>query len=68
VRQIEAVLRRVGGRCEAGAPVVPLGAGAFLAREAAERAGRAIAELPWSTAEREAAPAAALAELLSARC
>jgi probable H4MPT-linked C1 transfer pathway protein len=68
VRQIEAALRRVGRRYEAGAPVVPVGAGAFLAREAAERAGRAIAELPWSTAEREAAPAAALAELLSARC
>ena len=48
-------------------PVVPLGAGAFLAREAAEHLGRAVVELPWSAAERDAAPAAALAELLAGR-
>jgi hypothetical protein len=44
-----------------------LGAGAFLAREAAERLGRAVFELPWSAAERDAAPATALAELLAGR-
>jgi probable H4MPT-linked C1 transfer pathway protein len=67
VRQIEAAVRRVSGRVGADPPVVPLGAGAFLAREAAERLGRAVADLPWSAAERDAAPAAALAELLSSR-
>ena len=66
VRQIEAAVRRVSGRLEGDLPVVPLGAGAFLAREAAERLGRAVAELAWSAAERDAAPAAALAELLAA--
>jgi hypothetical protein len=50
-----------------GAPVVPLGSGAFLARAVAERLGRPVAELPWSTAEREAGPAAALARLAAAR-
>jgi (4-(4-[2-(gamma-L-glutamylamino)ethyl]phenoxymethyl)furan-2-yl)methanamine synthase len=67
LRQIEAAARRVSERVEGAAPVVPLGAGAFLAREAAERLGRTIVELPWSAAERDAAPAAALAELLAAR-
>lgn len=67
VRQVEAAVRRVSGRFEGNSPVVPLGAGAFLAREAAERLGRAVAELPWSAAERDAAPAAALAELLTGR-
>jgi (4-(4-[2-(gamma-L-glutamylamino)ethyl]phenoxymethyl)furan-2-yl)methanamine synthase len=67
VRQVEAAVRRVSGRFEGAPPVVPLGAGAFLAREAAERLGRAVVELPWSAAERDAAPAAALAELLSGR-
>jgi (4-(4-[2-(gamma-L-glutamylamino)ethyl]phenoxymethyl)furan-2-yl)methanamine synthase len=67
VRQIEAAVRRVSGRVGSDTPVVPLGAGAFLAREAAERLGRAVAELPWSAAERDAAPAAALAELLARR-
>jgi probable H4MPT-linked C1 transfer pathway protein len=65
VRQIEAAARRVSARFEVAAPVVPLGVGAFLAREAAEHLGRAVVELPWSEAEREAAPAAALAELLA---
>jgi probable H4MPT-linked C1 transfer pathway protein len=65
VRQIEAAVRRVSARLEGDPPVVPLGAGAFLAREAAERLGRAIVELPWSAAERDAAPATALAELLA---
>jgi (4-(4-[2-(gamma-L-glutamylamino)ethyl]phenoxymethyl)furan-2-yl)methanamine synthase len=67
VRQIEAAVRRVSERFDGSAPVVPLGTGAFLAREAAERQGRAIVELPWSPAERDAAPAAALAELLAGR-
>ena len=67
VRQIEAAVRRVSGRVGGDAPVVPLGAGAFLAREAAERLGRPVVELPWSAAERDAAPAAALAELLAGR-
>jgi (4-(4-[2-(gamma-L-glutamylamino)ethyl]phenoxymethyl)furan-2-yl)methanamine synthase len=67
VRQVEAAVRRVSGRFEVAPPVVPLGAGAFLAREAAEELGRPVFELPWSAAERDAAPAAALAELLAGR-
>jgi (4-(4-[2-(gamma-L-glutamylamino)ethyl]phenoxymethyl)furan-2-yl)methanamine synthase len=65
VRQIEAAVRRVSERFEDTQPVVLLGMGAFLAREAAERLGCAVVEPPWSAAEREAAPAAALAELLA---
>jgi probable H4MPT-linked C1 transfer pathway protein len=67
VRQIAAAARRVGERRAGDAPVVALGAGAFLAREAAERLGRTIVELPWSAPERDAAPAAGLAELLAKR-
>jgi (4-(4-[2-(gamma-L-glutamylamino)ethyl]phenoxymethyl)furan-2-yl)methanamine synthase len=67
VRQIAAAVRRVSGRLEGDPPVVPLGAGAFLAREAAAHLGRAVVELPWCAAERAAAPAAALAELLADR-
>jgi probable H4MPT-linked C1 transfer pathway protein len=67
VRQIEAAVGRASGRLDRATPVVPLGAGAFLARESAERLRRPIVELPWSAAERDAAPAAALAELLAAR-
>ena len=67
VRQIETAARGVGGRFEGAPPVVPLGAGAFLAREVAERLGRTVVELPWSAAERDSAPAAALAELLAER-
>jgi len=59
LRQIEEAVRRVGGT----GPIVPLGGGAFLAREVAARVGRAVAEMPWSAEERAAAPAAALAEL-----
>jgi (4-(4-[2-(gamma-L-glutamylamino)ethyl]phenoxymethyl)furan-2-yl)methanamine synthase len=62
VRQIEAAARRVS----TDAAVVPLGVGAFLARAVAERLGRPVLELPWSAAERDAAPAAALAELAAA--
>jgi (4-(4-[2-(gamma-L-glutamylamino)ethyl]phenoxymethyl)furan-2-yl)methanamine synthase len=67
VRQIEAAVRRVTGRLEGESHVVPLGAGAFLARGAAVRAGLTVTELPWGAAERDAAPAAALAELLAGR-
>jgi (4-(4-[2-(gamma-L-glutamylamino)ethyl]phenoxymethyl)furan-2-yl)methanamine synthase len=67
VHQIEAAVRHVSGRFGSDPPVVPLGAGAFLARAAAEHLGRPVVELPWSAAERDAAPAAALAELLAGR-
>jgi (4-(4-[2-(gamma-L-glutamylamino)ethyl]phenoxymethyl)furan-2-yl)methanamine synthase len=63
VRQIETAARRAGA---GAAPVVAVGVGAFLARAAAERLGRPVLELPWSAAERDAAPAAALAELATA--
>jgi (4-(4-[2-(gamma-L-glutamylamino)ethyl]phenoxymethyl)furan-2-yl)methanamine synthase len=67
VRQIEAAASRVSGRFEGAPPVVPLGAGAFLAREVAQRLRRTVVELPGSAAERDAAPAAALSELLGKR-
>jgi (4-(4-[2-(gamma-L-glutamylamino)ethyl]phenoxymethyl)furan-2-yl)methanamine synthase len=67
VRQIEVAVKRVSERLEGDPAVVPLGTGTFLVREAAERLGRAVLELPWSAAERYAAPAAALAALLAAR-
>ena len=63
VGQIEAAARRVGG----DSAVVPLGVGAFLARAVAERLGCPVVELPWSAAERDAAPAAALAKLAAVR-
>jgi len=63
VRQIEAAARRVG----TDSAVVALGVGAFLARVVAERLGRPVLELPWSVAQRDAAPAAALADLAAAR-
>ena len=51
VRQIEAAARRVSERAGRAAPVVPLGGGAFLAREAAAapRLGPCV-EMPWSAA------------------
>jgi probable H4MPT-linked C1 transfer pathway protein len=67
VRQIEAAVRRVSARHASAPPIVPLGAGAFMARAVAERLGRPVAEMPWSAAARDAAPAAALAELAAAR-
>ena len=67
VRQIEAAIRLVDARLEQAAAVVPVGTGDFLAREAAGRLGREVLELPWSSAERDAAPAAALAALVAAR-
>jgi probable H4MPT-linked C1 transfer pathway protein len=68
VRQIAAVVERVSERLEGDPAVIPLGSGAFLAREAAERLGRAVVELTWGAAERDAAPAAALAQLVAGRC
>ena len=67
VRQIEAAAGRVSERVGGAPPVVPLGGGAFLARDAAQGLDRAVVELPWSAAERDAAPAAALAGLLAER-
>jgi len=67
VRQIEVAARQVGTRFAGAPPVVTFGAGAFLARAAAERLGRPVVEMPWSAAQRDAAPAAALAELAAAR-
>jgi len=67
VRQIEVAVRQVGTRFAGAPPVVTFGAGAFLARAAAERLGRPVVEMPWSAAQRDAAPAAALAELAAAR-
>jgi probable H4MPT-linked C1 transfer pathway protein len=65
VRQIAAAARMAG---VGDAPVVPLGVGAFLARDVAAQLGRPVAEIDWSAAERDAAPAAALAELAAAAC
>jgi (4-(4-[2-(gamma-L-glutamylamino)ethyl]phenoxymethyl)furan-2-yl)methanamine synthase len=67
VRLVEEAARGAGAELTALAPVVPLGSGAFLAREAAERLGVGVRDLPWSAAERAVAPAAALAELASER-
>jgi (4-(4-[2-(gamma-L-glutamylamino)ethyl]phenoxymethyl)furan-2-yl)methanamine synthase len=68
VRQIEAAARQVSTRAAGTAtPVVTFGAGAFLARAAAHWMGRPVLEMPWSAAERDAAPAAALAGLAAAR-
>jgi probable H4MPT-linked C1 transfer pathway protein len=68
VRQVEAAARQVSSRFAGGAtPVVTLGTGAFLARAVAERLGRPVHDMPWSEAERDMAPAAALAELAAGR-
>ena len=64
---VEAAAPQASERFAGAAPVVPLGVGAFLAREVAERLGRPVVDLPWSAAERDAAPAAALAELAAVR-
>ncbi len=47
---IAAALRRVAGRVPGGAPVIAVGAGAFLARAAAERCGLTIAAGPAALA------------------
>jgi (4-(4-[2-(gamma-L-glutamylamino)ethyl]phenoxymethyl)furan-2-yl)methanamine synthase len=67
VRQVEEAARDVLTQLLGTRHVVPLGSGAFLAREVAERLGLAVRELPWSAPERSSAPAAALAELASQR-
>jgi probable H4MPT-linked C1 transfer pathway protein len=67
LRLVEDAARDAGAELTALAPVVPLGSGAFLAREVAERLGVGVRDLPWSEAERAVAPAAALAELASER-
>ena len=65
LRQIEAAARRAG--LTPGAPVVAVGAGAFMGLEVAARLGRALADAPWDAGAGEVAPAAALAALLAAR-
>jgi probable H4MPT-linked C1 transfer pathway protein len=68
VRQIEAAARQVSTRFSPTAtPVVAFGVGAFIARAVAERLDRPVREMPWSAAECDVAPAAALAELAAAR-
>jgi probable H4MPT-linked C1 transfer pathway protein len=64
VRQVEVAARQVSTRFgERTMPIVALGSGAFIARAVAERLGRPVLEMPWTAAERDVAPAAALAEL-----
>jgi probable H4MPT-linked C1 transfer pathway protein len=67
LRQIEDAARRVARPLPPQAPVVAVGAGAFLGREVAARLGRAVADAPWGATGTEMAPAAALAALLAAR-
>jgi probable H4MPT-linked C1 transfer pathway protein len=68
VRHVEAAARQVSTRFpEREMPIVALGSGAFIACEVAERLGRPVLEMPWSAAERDVAPAAALAELAVGR-
>jgi (4-(4-[2-(gamma-L-glutamylamino)ethyl]phenoxymethyl)furan-2-yl)methanamine synthase len=67
LRQIEEAARRVQRPLPPDAPVVAVGAGAFLAVEVATRLGRPVAPAPWGAAGGEVAPAAALAALLAAR-
>jgi probable H4MPT-linked C1 transfer pathway protein len=67
LRQIEDAARRVERPLPPQAPVVAVGAGAFLGREVAARLGRAVADAPWGATGTEMAPAAALAALLAAR-
>ena len=69
VRQIEAAARRVQRPLPPDAPVVAAGSGVWLAREAAARLGRAVADPPaaWGATGGEVAPAVALAMLLAAR-
>src|SRR3954470_7216189 len=69
LRQVEEAARRVQRPLPPEAPVVAVGAGAFLGREVAARLGRAVAgaPAPWGSTGVEMAPAAALAALLAAR-
>ncbi|MDX6687414.1 MAG: (((gamma-L-glutamylamino)ethyl phenoxymethyl)furan-2-yl)methanamine synthase [Baekduia sp.] len=67
IRQIETAARQVSTRLASIAtPVVAFGVGAFIARAVAERLDRPVREMPWSAAEHDVAPAAALAELAAA--
>jgi len=69
VRHVEAAVRQVSARFpDRALPIVALGSGAFIAGGVAERLGRPVREMPWSAAERDVAPAAALAELAAAAC
>jgi (4-(4-[2-(gamma-L-glutamylamino)ethyl]phenoxymethyl)furan-2-yl)methanamine synthase len=65
VRQIEDAARRA--QLAPDAPVVAVGAGAFLAHEVAARLERPVADAPWGATDGEMGPAAALATLLAAR-
>src|SRR5215216_2959377 len=66
LRQIEDAARRAD--LPPDAPVVAVGSGALLGREVAARLDRTVVDAPWGAAGGEAAPAAALAALLAARC
>ena len=64
VDSIAVALRRVAARTRTGAPVIAVGVGAFLAREAAARAGLPLAEpdeLPFTGARGAGAIAASVA-------
>ena len=67
--QLEQAARGAGARCPAGAPVVAVGAGAFLAREVASRIERPVADVPerWGPAGARLGPATALAGVLARR-
>ena len=67
LRQLAEAARRVERVLPPDAPAVLVGSGAFLGRQVAARLGRAVADGPWSAADGEMAPAAALAALLAAR-
>jgi hypothetical protein len=69
LRQLEDAARGVLRDLPPEAPVVAVGAGAFLGREVAARLGRAVADVvaPWGRTGGEVAPAAALAALLAER-
>jgi probable H4MPT-linked C1 transfer pathway protein len=67
LRQLEAAARRVQGPLRHDAPVVAVGAGAFMGREIAARLERPVADGPWDATGGEVAPAAALAALLATR-
>ena len=70
LRQLAAAARRALARTSPAAPVVPLGAGAFMAREVATGLGRELAAPPagWGEAGARLAPALGLAEMLGSRC
>jgi len=69
LRQLEDAARRVQRQLPPDAPVVAVGAGAFLGREVAARLQRTVADppTPWGATAGDVAPAAALAALLAAR-